>query len=129
MSVALASVFDLSVVSNILSYYSSRPDVEWEEVYGSCVIWRTKHFITYGGGPEGGYVYLFMEHAPGWYRWRRTWASRPSYEMVLDGQVAMRWHDHVEWLGVLPEDWEDHEWDDDEQEVLVLTHEQMQDET
>ena len=62
MSVALASVFDSRVVSNILSYYSSRPDVEWEEVYGSCVVWRTKHFITYGGGPEGGYVYLFREH-------------------------------------------------------------------
>ena len=61
MSVALANVFDSSVVSNILSYYSSRPDVEWEEVYGSCTIWRTKRFITYGGGPEGGYVYLFRD--------------------------------------------------------------------
>ena len=53
----------------------------------------------------------------------------PAYEMILDGQVAMRWRDHVEWLGVLPEDWEGHEWDDDEQEVLVVTHEQMQDDT
>ena len=49
--------------------------------------------------------------------------------MILDGQVATRWHDHVEWLGVLPDNWEDYEWDDDDQEVLVLTHEQMQDET
>ena len=48
--------------------------------------------------------------------------------MILDRQVAMRWHDHVGWVGVLPEDWEDHDWGDDEQEVLVLTHEQMQDE-
>ena len=99
MPVALANVFDFSVASSILSYY-----------YGSRVVWRTKRFITYGGGPEGGYVYLFREHEPGWYRWRRTWGSRPSYELILDGQVAMRWQDHVEWLGVLPDDWEDCEW-------------------
>ena len=49
--------------------------------------------------------------------------------MILDGQVATRWRDHVEWLGVLPEDWEDHEWGGDDQDALVLTHEQMQDET
>ncbi len=65
------------VVSSILSYYSARPDVEWEEVYGSCLIWRTKRIITYGGGPEGGYVCLFREHELGWYRWTRAWGSCP----------------------------------------------------
>ncbi len=91
------------------------------------MIWRTKRIIPYGGGPEGGYVYLFREHELGWHRWTRSWGSRPSYEMALGGQVVMRLHDHVERVGVLPENWEDHRWGDGEQEVFVLTHEQMQD--
>ena len=129
MSVALASVFDSRVVANILSFYNPRPDVEWEEVYGSTTIYRTKHITTYTGGPEGGYVYLFREHEPGWYRWTRNWFCPVEYEMVLDGQVAVNWIDGVEHIGVLPDNWDEYDWDDDNNEVLVLTHEQMQDET
>ncbi len=46
--------------------------------------------------------------------------------MVLDGQVAVKWIDGIEHVGVLPPNWEDYNWEDDD-EMLVMTHEQMQD--
>ena len=51
MPVALATVFDTGAVESILSLYATRPDVEWETVYGPGVIWQTKHIVTYGWGP------------------------------------------------------------------------------
>ncbi len=129
MSVALANVFDFSVVANILSYYSDRPDVEWDEVYGSCTIWRTKHIITYWGGGEGGFVYFYREREPGWYRWSRNWGSGPVYDKVMDGQVAIKWQEGVEHIGVLPHNWQDWDWDDGDDEVIVFTDEQMEEDT
>ncbi len=46
--------------------------------------------------------------------------------MVLDGQVAVKWVDGMEHIRVLPPNWEDYNWEDDD-EMLVMTHEQMQD--
>ncbi len=34
--------------------------------YGSVNIYKTEHVVTYGGGPEGGYVYFYKERDPGW---------------------------------------------------------------
>ncbi len=53
--------------------------MEWETVYGSAKIYKSKHLVTYGGGPEGGYVYFYKERDPGWYRWHRTWFQPPTY--------------------------------------------------
>ena len=46
--------------------------------------------------------------------------------MVLDGQVAIKWIDGMEHIGALPPSWEDYDWEDDD-EMLVMTHEQTQD--
>ena len=47
--------------------------------------------------------------------------------MVLDGKVAIKWIGGMEHIGVLPPNWEDYSWEDDDGEMLVMTHEQMQD--
>jgi hypothetical protein len=54
----LSQILPEGVVEQIAELIPEDPEIEWETTYGSTVIWRTKHFITYGGGPEGGYVYL-----------------------------------------------------------------------
>ena len=126
MTIALACLFNDHIIEKIVSFYNPCPEVEWEQVYGSRTIYRTMHLITYGGGPEGGFCYLFRDHEPGWYRWERNWGRRPTYEMVLDGQVAVKWIDGMEHIGVLPPNWEDYNWDDDD-EMRAMTHEEMQD--
>ena len=107
MTIALAGLFNDHNIENIVSFYNPCPEVEWEQVYGSRTIYR-KHLITYGGGPAGGLCYLFREDEPGWYRWERNWGRGPTYEMVLDGQVAVKWIDGMEHIGVLPPNWEDY---------------------
>ena len=41
-----------------------------------------KHYITYGGGPEGGIVHLKNK---GWYAWHRSWGVACTYLKVPDG--------------------------------------------
>ena len=96
MTIALAGLFNDQVIGNIVSFYNPCPEVEWIQVYGSRTMYTTTRLIACGGGPEGGLCYLFREHAPGWYCWGRNWGRRPTYEMVLDGQVAVKWIDGVE---------------------------------
>ncbi len=129
MSVAFASIFDSNVVENIVSFYQTRPEIDWETVYGSCTIYRTKHYITYGGGPEGGFVYLFREHEAGWYRWHRDWGTVVSHTRVEDGVVAFNHADGGEQIGVLPHDWEDYDWDDYEGEMAVMGDDVMQEQS
>ncbi len=62
--------------------------MDWKTVYGIVNIYKSKHIVTYGGGPEGGYVY--KERDPGWYRWRRTWFQSPAYTKMLTGQVVAK---------------------------------------
>ena len=31
---------------------------EWETLYGFTEIYQTQHYLTSGGGPEGGYVFF-----------------------------------------------------------------------
>ena len=61
MSVARASILNANVVDRIVSYYPSRLEVDWETIYGTCTTWQTDRLITYGGGPEGGYVCFYKE--------------------------------------------------------------------
>jgi len=49
----LSQILPEGVVDHIAELIPEDPEIEWETVYGSTVIWRTKHMITYGGGPEG----------------------------------------------------------------------------
>ncbi len=57
MNTALLNVFDAHVMSNIMSYVPV-DDFEIEALYGFTKIYGAKHYITYGGGPEGGFVYF-----------------------------------------------------------------------
>ena len=59
-------VFDVDVVQNSHVFTPRRPDVEWEEIAGYTMIFKTKRLQTYTGGPEGGYVYFYLQgEAPG----------------------------------------------------------------
>ena len=65
MAVALLSVFDIDVAQNIHDFISRRPDVEWEEIAGYTMIYKTKHLQTYSGGPEGDTCTSIRRGSPG----------------------------------------------------------------
>ncbi len=69
MTIALAGLFNDQLVENIVSFYNPCPEAEWAQVCGSTAIPRTTHSVTYGGGVDGGFCYLFREHEPGLCRW------------------------------------------------------------
>jgi hypothetical protein len=110
MALALLNIFDEAIVQNIQDLIPPDPEplVEWETLYGSVRIFQTKHYITYGGGPEGGYVYFYREREAGWYKWRRDWMEGPTYEKIQTGVVAMIIEeDGSERIGILPDNWEE----------------------
>ena len=55
--VALTTLLDQRVVELNDEYVDKRPVIHWETVYGFKYIYRTKHYLTHGGNPTGGYVY------------------------------------------------------------------------
>ena len=122
MTEVLSQIFPEGVAENIVEFIPEQEDVAWETVYGTTTIYRTKHFITYGGGPEGGYVYFFRERAPGWYSWHRDWFKEAEYTK-LDGRVlAIWWDDGVERIGVVPLDYEP----DEDEDITILDNEHME---
>ena len=114
----LNQVFPDGVVDLIAELVPEDPEIEWEEVFGSTVIYKTKHMITYGGGPEGGYVYFYREREAGWYKWERGWFQEPRYTKV-DGQVAIWFDDGVERIAVVPDDYEP----DEDEEIIICSDE------
>ncbi len=56
MSVALSTILPLDILDRIHEFAQRHQTFNWEPVYGSTVIYKTKHILTYGGGPEGCYV-------------------------------------------------------------------------
>ena len=123
MALAFLNVFDESVVQNIQDLIPPDPPplVEWETLYGAERIYQTKHYITYGGGPEGGYVYFYRERAAGWYRWHRDWFREPQYTKLEEGTVValVVKEDGSEQIGDLPENWEEEVEFDEEGTVIV----------
>ena len=67
MNTALKSVFDSNVLANIAALVPV-DDFEIDTLFGFTHIAGVKHYITYGGGPEGGYVY-FASQRPGKSSW------------------------------------------------------------
>ena len=103
----MLNLFGESIAQNIQELIPKDPPVEWETQRGTTRIYQTKHYITYGGGPEGGYVYFYREREAGWYKWERDWFKPPSYTKI-DGTVAMTiMDDGSERIGALPENWEE----------------------
>ncbi len=74
-----------------------------EPVYENGIIYKTNHLLTYGGGPEGGYVYFYKEKDPGWYRWHQTWFQPPTHTKIFTGQVATKFQEKCEYIGALPD--------------------------
>ena len=119
----LNQVLPEGIVDHIAGLIPEDPEIEWETVYGSTMIHKTKHFITYGGGPEGGYVYFYREREAGWYKWERGWFQQPTYTK-LDGTIAIWWDDDVERIGVVPNDYEPPE----DEDITIMTADFMEDE-
>jgi hypothetical protein len=120
MAEVLNQILPEGLAEQIAEY--AAPYVEWETVYGSKMIWRTKHFTTYDSGPEGGYVYFYKEREAGWYKWERGWFQPPTYTKV-DGQIAIWWDDdRVERIGVVPDDYEP----DEDKNIVIMDDEIMQ---
>jgi hypothetical protein len=113
----LRSILPADLVEHIANLIPQDQEVEWEMVYGATTIYRTKHYITYGGGPEGGLVYFFRERRAGWYRWRRNWGEEPVYTMIEEGKVVWKWSGDVEYIAVVPEDYEP---DENENEDIMI---------
>ena len=65
MAMAFMNVFDVDVVQHIHDFIPIRPDVEWVEVGGWQIIYKTKHIVTYRWDDEGGYVYFIRRGRPG----------------------------------------------------------------
>ena len=119
MAVAFLNLFDANVVQNIMAYVPL--NLDFYPLYGTTTIYRTKHYVTYGGGPEGGFVYFASSRKPGWYKWHRDWFQKPTYERVEKGQVAFLINaDGSEEIGVLPEGWEETVDTDDLAEMVII---------
>ena len=59
MSIALIPVFEPSIIDLIYDFIPLDEDEdEWETLYGCTEIYETQHYLTYGGSPEGGYVFF-----------------------------------------------------------------------
>jgi hypothetical protein len=124
MTLAFANVFDDSILQNIQDFIPEQT-IDWQTLYGKCRIYQTDHYITYGGGPEGGYVYFYREREAGWYHWHRGWNGPPEYNKIEDGIVVFRIdEDGCEFVYVAPHMWE-YEQDDDEV-IIIGDDEEMQ---
>ncbi len=114
MTLAFVNIFDDSIIQNIQDFIPQRfPD--WENLYGKC---RTDHYITYGGGPEGGYVYFYRERETGLYYWHKEWLEKSVYTKIEDGIIVFRNdEDGCEFVAVVPDMWEYEQGDD---EVIIV---------
>ena len=128
MACALLNCFDENVVFNILSL--APPDEpEISTLYGVTEIFGSKHYVTYGGGPEGGLVYLPRSRKPGWYKWHRDWFQKPKYSKVEKGQVAfLIQSDGSEEIAILPDGWENNADVDDLAEIVIIADEAFMEE-
>ena len=121
MSIALMPLFEPSIIDLIYDFIPLDEDEdEWETLYGCTEIYETQHYLTYGGSPEGGYVFFYREREQGWYRWSRTWGEGPTYERITSGQVAIKHaQDEDEKIMVLPENLEELGYGDDD-DIMIM---------
>ena len=124
MPIALATLFDVQVIANIVSYYPQREAAVWEPVCGSCVIGMPKHIVTHHDGGICGFAYLLDHDNPRWYRWRRPGFGvdlQPEYTSLEKGVVAVKWAGgEAKSVGVLPLNWEEFDSDEDDDEIMAV---------
>ena len=48
------------------------------------------------------------------------WGREPTYAYIDDGIVAVKWTSDVEYIGVLPDNYEEFDWLDEEDDVLDI---------
>jgi len=65
---------------------------QWQTLYGLTHIGNhNRHYLTYGGGPEGGIV---KSYGDGWYVWHRNWNERIQYTRIPDAlEIVYRGYD------------------------------------
>ena len=100
MAEVLANVLPDGLIEHITDFIGD--GLDWDYVYGTTTIYETQHIVTYGGGPEGGFVFFFREREPGWYSWERDWFQEPTYKK-LDGILVQKFtEDGAEYVAVAP---------------------------
>ena len=123
MTLAFASIFDDTIIQNIQDFLPQET-IEWDNLYGKCRIYHTDHYITYGGGPEGGFVYFYREREPGWYSWHRGWMEKPTY-VKIEGVVVFRINEEgSEFIAAVPNGTEIEEGEDET--IIFGDHDEMQ---
>lgn len=63
------------------------------------------------------------EWLPGWYSWHRIWGREPASAYIDNGIVAVKWTGNVEYIGVLPNNYEEFDRLLEEDDVLdIMTY-------
>jgi hypothetical protein len=58
---------------DLLSFDTKHDWLNFQTLYGFTKLGRRRHYLTYGGGPEGGIVKF---RGMGWHVWNRDWGTR-----------------------------------------------------
>ena len=87
----------------------------YQKLYGWTKIRKVKHYLTYGGGPEGGVVRF---RRGGWHVWHRDWGGRADYVEIPE-ELEVVYYDNengVEAVKLVPNDYQtgdcDRFWDE-----------------
>ena len=118
MAEVLANVLPDGLIEHIADFIGD--GLDWDYVYGTTTIYETQHIVTYGGGPEGGFVFFFREREPGWYSWERDWFQEPTYKKLNGILVQKFTEDGTEYVAVAPRDFET-----EDEDVYVLDIDSM----
>ena len=65
-------------------------------------------------------MYVYSERLPGRYRWNRSWNRGATYAYIDDCIVGVKWTGDVEYIGVLPNNYEEYNWVAEEEDVLDI---------
>ena len=118
MAEVLANVLPDGLIEHIADFIGD--GLDWDYVNGTTTIYETQHIVTYGGGPEGGFVFFFREREPGWYSWERDWFQEPTYKKLNGILVQKFTEDGAEHVAVVPRDYET-----EDEDVYVLDIDSM----
>ena len=106
-------MFDERIVNAICDYVDKKPVIPWQRLYEYRFLYKTRHYITYGGNPTGRYVYLYEEMRRGWYRWHMVFIyEEPIYLWLTESAMGFQRGDGEEYKVVMPDTFNDYELDE-----------------